>query len=231
MIAITFALPAESLGILRKLKSKRVADMENARIFHGKISGCEVAIFHTGIGRERCRHNIEKFLHAVEPKILISSGFAGSLTQDLEVGDLMVAKNFSDTDLMARTLESGLTLHNATLLTVASMVDSIEDRKRLARENSADAIDMETDVIAKSCAAHGVRMLSLRVISDSTEAPFPAPPRVLFDIGRQKTEFGKLLFYIVRNPAAIGRLIRFAGQIAKARNALTTTIPQVLERL
>ena len=36
-------------------------------------------------------------------------------------------------------------------------------------------------------------MLSLRVISDTAAAPFPAPPWVLFDLAQQKTKTGKLL--------------------------------------
>jgi hypothetical protein len=90
---------------------------------------------------------------------------------------------------------------------------------------------METEVIAKSCAAHGIRMLSLRVISDSTNAPFPAPPQVLFDLEDQQTKFSKLLPYLAKNPSAVGRLIRFSGQVGKARNALSVAIPEILQGL
>jgi adenosylhomocysteine nucleosidase len=256
MIAITFALPAESSGFMRKLKSKRTVVAENAKVFYGTISSREVAIFHTGVGRARCQQNIEKFLRAVKPEFLISSGFAGSLTDNLQVGDVIVGANVSDANLTARLLEggapatpqpsnwlergsrelapprfSGLTFPAVTLLTVPSMVDSLDERTRLAQQHSADAIDMETDVIAKSCAAHGIRMLSLRVISDSAEAPFPAPPQVLFDIEDQQTKFSKLLPYLAKNPSAVGRLIRFSGQVAKARNALAVAIPEILQML
>jgi hypothetical protein len=61
----------------------------------------------------------------------------------------------------------------------------------------------------------------LRVISDTPREPFPAPPPVLFDTERQRTNGAKLATYLLLHPTRIPRLIRFAKQIAHAREELT----------
>ena len=118
----------------------------------------------------------------------------------------------------------------AKLVTVDSMVDSAAERGELAERHGADAIDMETDIIARVCAANEIPMLSLRVISDSPTAPFPAPPHILFDISRQKTNFGKLIWYVLSHPSAIGALIRFGRQISRVRINLTEALVRAISR-
>jgi len=90
------------------------------------------------------------------------------------------------------------------------MIDSSEERNRIAQTTGAVAVDMETEFIARSCAEHGVPLVSLRVISDTPRHPLPAPPNVLFDLDEQRTNFGRLAFYVAKNPTAIWRLISFA---------------------
>jgi adenosylhomocysteine nucleosidase len=260
MIAITFALPAESSGILRRLNSKRVAVSKAGRIFSGQLAKCEVVIFHTGVGK-KASGNIEVFLESFRPQLLISSGFAGSLTDELQVGDLIVAENFSDPTVVSKLMEDGApatsenlpvrleqpvgsgsvelapspaheaVLKAVRLLTVPSMIDSTEERGRIAKQHNADAIDMETDMIAQFCSTRGIPLLSLRVISDSPTEPFPAPPRVLFDITRQKTNFRQLVPYIIAHPVAIGRLVTFARQVSRARAVLTNAIADAVAKL
>jgi nucleoside phosphorylase len=222
MIAITFALPAESSGVVGSLRERKT---EN-RVIYGKLSAREVAIFHTGVGRKACQPNIEHFLSVVRPTVLISTGFAGGVNQDLRPGDLIAAENYSDPALI-NYLEQvlyGTRMQKARLFTASSLVDSAEERNQIARNSAASAVDMETEVIAQACATRNIRMLSLRAISDTPTAPFPVPPSVLFDVNRQAISFTRLGWHIVRHPAAVSRLIRFSRQVDKARKELTGEI-------
>src|SRR6266576_348217 len=216
MIAITFALPAESSGIVNTLQAKRLSRENGVSLVFGEIQGEKIAVFHTGVGRPRSRQTIEPFFQLIRPQMLISSGFAGGLTDELRVGDVIIAENFSDPMLSRQIVDRGRDIRRVKLLTVEQMVDSLEERARIARQDSAAAIDMETDVIAQACAKYDVPIVSLRVVSDSPAAPFPAPPDVLFDLNRQRTNFRRLIPYVLAHPSAIGRLIRFARQISEA---------------
>ena len=211
MLAVTFALPDESREFVRLLGGRHE----------------EVIVLHTGVGEKACRTRIESFLDSQRFDFLISGGFAGGADPSLGVGDLLLAENFSDPQLLARA-QALLVSRVGRLVTTACVIESESDRAQLARENGAAAVDMETEWIALACAARKIPMLSLRAISDTAAAPFPAPPGVLFDLERQKTDAFKLATHLLRHPSRVVRLMRFARQIAAARATLGTALYELV---
>src|SRR6266508_1348924 len=187
MIAITFALPAESQEFLRSLSNKSRGDRNGTLTIRGKVDDRAIEVFHTGVGEKVCRQRLEKFLSATERirrgeqnqqfDCLISTGFAGALT------------------------------------------------------SGAAAVDMETEFIARACAAHSVPLLSLRVISDTPRELFPAPANVLFDIERQQTQILKLATHLLTHPTHVPRLVQFARRITRARKILADALVALLHGL
>jgi nucleoside phosphorylase len=232
VIAVTFALPAESQEFLRSLSNKSRADCSGIRITRGKIDDRMVEVLHTGVGEKVCRHRIGKLLQDKQIDCLISAGFAGALTDGLRVGDLLLAKNFSTVDLGKRWSSlSTLPIHLADMLTVPELIDSGEERMKLARASGAGAVDMETEFIARACAKLAVPLLSLRVISDTPRDLFPAPANVLFDIERQRTHIPSFATYLLAHPARIPHLIHFARRIARARKILANALGEIVRAL
>src|SRR5207249_5167629 len=231
MIAVTFALPAESSEFLRRLGNKFCTDRNGTRIIRGTVDDREIEVLHTGVGEKVCRQQVEKFLKDQQFEFLISAGFAGALNDQLHPGDLLVAKNFSTVDLNDSRSFSRLPIRTANLLTTPALIDSGEQRKRVARESGASAVDMETEFIARACAEHGIPLLSLRVITDTPREPFPAPPKILFDIERQRTHLVKLARFLLAHPNKIPRLIEFARRIARARKILATALVEIVKKL
>jgi len=90
---------------------------------------------------------------------------------------------------------------------------------------------METGAIVAVCNAHGIPLLSLRAISDTPTEPLPAPASVLFDIECQRTVYGRLFAYILRDPASALRLFRFSGRITRVRAALTEALVALLREI
>jgi nucleoside phosphorylase len=230
MIAITFALPAESSDFVRLLTKPIISAREGAESIRGEIHGRPVGVFHTGVGEKSCRAHIENFLHQQQFKYLISAGFAGALDEELQIGDLLLSENFSSPELLASPLldiaNDGLFL--GKLVTVPRIIDSKSERNRWAAEGGAEAVDMETEFIAAACAAHRVPILSLRVMSDTPSEPFPAPPEVLFDLEKQKTNLARLALYLVTHPGALMRLNIFRQRVALARRSLTSALDKLL---
>ena len=230
MIAVTFALPAESADFVRLLEKPMLNSREGVESIRGQIHGQSVAVMHTGVGERNCCAQIEPFLRRQQFKYLISAGFAGAIEKELRVGHLLLAENFSSPELLQSPHldlgEEGLFL--GKLVTVPEVVDSISERNRIAAKSSAAAVDMETEFIAAACAVHGLPMLSLRAISDTRSAPFPAPPAVLFNLAKQRTDFVRLALYLLSHPSAFGGLNRFRQQIAVARQSLTTALEKIL---
>jgi nucleoside phosphorylase len=227
-IAVTFALPSESSEFLRLLGNKSRANRNGISIVRGTIGHRSIDVIHTGVGENICRERIGKFLENQQFDILISAGFAGSLNHELQVNDLLVAKNFSTVDLKHASL-SNVSICAANMLTVPALIDSNEEREKLAHESRTSAVDMETKFIAQACTDHGIPLLSLRVITDTPTQPFPAPPNVLFDIQKQRTHFAVLAGFFLAHPSRVPGLVQFARRIARARKILASALNAIVQ--
>lgn len=215
MIAVTFALKSESSDFVR------IVD-------HHSLPNREIAVWHTGVGEKTTRARLANFLRANPPHLLISSGFAGALHNAWQPGELLIAENFSSPNVYPAARMALPNARSGRLQTIDAMVDSPTARAELARAHHADAVDMETAFIADACAARGIPMLSLRGISDTPAYPFPAPPAVLFDVERQRTNLPRLFFHVATHPASLGGFIKFVQQIAQTRAALADALQRLL---
>lgn len=230
MIAISFALPAESSDFVRLLTKPVIHAREGVESMRGQIHGRLVAVFHTGVGEKSCKARVENFLRQQQFKYLISTGFAGALDKELLIGSLLLSENFSSPELLSspHLASTGDALFLGKLVTVPGVIDSKPERDRLAAATGAAAVDMETEFIAAACAAHRVPILSLRVVTDTPSQPFPVPPNVLFDLEKQKTNFGRLALYLGTHPRALQRLGVFRQHVALARRSLTAALDRLL---
>jgi nucleoside phosphorylase len=232
MIAVTFALPAESSEFLRRLGNKSRADRNGLRIAHGTIDHRSIAVLHTGVGEKICRQRIGKFLENQQFDFLISAGFAGSLNHELQVNDVLLAKNFLTLDPKhTESSLSNVSIYRASMLTVPGLIDSREERERIARESGASAVDMETEFIARACAEHGIPLMSVRVITDTPTEQFPAPARVLFDVQQQRTRIAEFAKFFLVHPTRIPGLVRFSRRIARARTILTNALVEIARKI
>jgi nucleoside phosphorylase len=231
MIAVTFALSAESSEFSRRLGNKSRGDLNGIRTIRGTIDGRKIEVLHTGVGEKICRQRIGKFLGNQQFDFLISAGFAGSLNNEVQVNDVFVAKNFSTLDLKHAQSLPKVSIHAANMLTVPTLIDSSQERERMARESGASAVDMETEFIARACAVHGIPLLALRVITDTPTQPFPAPPSVLFDIQQQRTRIAVLAKFFLAHPTRMPGLVQFARRITRARKTLSNALVQVIHEL
>jgi adenosylhomocysteine nucleosidase len=230
MIAITFALPAESADFVRRLRNASHNSREGVESVRGQLHGRTVAVIHTGVGRKTCRDRMEILLRRENFECLISAGFAGALEKDLRVGHLLVSENFSSQELIssAKLELTNEAIFLGKLLTVPRMVESIADRAILNKQHAAAAVDMETEVIDELCRAHNLPMLSIRAISDTASEPFPGPATVLFDVAKQKTDFVRLGVYLITHPGAFGRLNAFRKRVTVARKALADALDRIV---
>jgi adenosylhomocysteine nucleosidase len=197
----------------------------------GRLAAQEVHIVHTGVGETVARARLNEYLQNNSPSFLISSGFAGATQEDYQLGDLILARNFSDPGVLTRA-ERILQEQNVRTVvgwTAAKIMNSAAEREQIWNQYQAIAVDMESRAIAEICAAHGLPMLSLRVLSDTPRDPLRIPSDILFDVQRQRTPMLRLLGYLAGHPSCIPKLIRFSGQIARIRRSLTEALLKVVE--
>jgi hypothetical protein len=143
---------------------------------------------------------------------------------------LFLAENFSDPQLFqtAQRVVREQRLRVGKLFTSSSIVDGAARRSEIAKTHHADAIDMETEMISRACRERGVRLLSLRGISDTPHEAFPVSPGLLFDLDRQKIPVAPLALHLLIKPGSIAGLLRFNRQINRARKELTAALTRVI---
>lgn len=226
MIAVTFALPAESSDFVRLLRNRRGSGKE----VRGSLHGRAISILHTGVGEQASRAAVVAFLQREPFAYLISAGFAGALHPELRVADVLLARNYSDDSFIERAgaRVEKMAIRISRLATAKLIIGSAAEREELAARTGAAAVDMESEFIAAACAGYALPMISLRSISDTITKPFPAPPHVLFNVAKQKTDAVQLALYLATHPATVVRLLRFSRQITKARSALTRALSDLI---
>ena len=236
MIAVTFALPAESSAFIRVLKGvRREGAVVSGNIGHRTLNTerrmQNLCVLHTGVGKTKSAERLGNFLSNEKPDLLIASGFCGGTNEELHPGDLVLGQNASDPVLLQKSRE---TLSGAIVGKIHSadrIIDRAADRYAIGRQHKAVAVDMETETIARLCANESIPMLALRVVSDSPNAPFPVPHNVLFDIEKQRTDFSLLWSHILRKPSSAVQLARFSKQISIAKTSLADALVAVLRAI
>ena len=230
---VTFALPDESRDFVRLLADPlRLAPRDHLSPVAGKLCGHPVVVLHTGVGHAAaCQHRLAAMLETGPFRAAISSGYAGGLAMDLRVADLLLGENHSDPGLLdaARAALRADSPHVGTLLTQPVAAETVAAKSALHADTRALAVDMETAWIASACAAANLPLLSLRVISDAADQPFPVPGHILFDAARQRPRYFALPLYLLLHPARVLPFVRFVRALPAARARLTRALTHLLQ--
>jgi adenosylhomocysteine nucleosidase len=216
MIAITFALPEESREFRRAIGAVRGTD----DMWRAEVENERVLIAHCGVGPAAAGKRIESLLGNDRPRMLIATGFAGALEPSLALGDLMLASNFSDPEMLAKAQRIAPHAAVGAMTSAALPVETAAAKSALAGASGAIAVDMETNVLAAACSRAGVPLLAVRAISDRAGEFLPVPFAVWFDLERQRPRPSALLGYLATHPIQIPAFARFVRGLAPARRAL-----------
>ena len=138
----------------------------------------------TGVGLQRAR-NCARDLPAWPFDAAVLGGFAGSLEEGLPSGSLFVADRVSNASgkclvpplvasLEACARRAGLPVQRGTLVSVADVVSDPRAKRRLAAEQGARAVDMESFALAEVLADRGIDFGIARVVLDGVSESLPA---------------------------------------------------------
>ena len=193
-IAFIFALGIEAGGLVDALKGVQTARQPHGIERAGKLAGREVVVVEAGIGAKAAARATAEAIKFYQPRWVVSAGFAGALDENLRRGHILMADEVANQNgerlaVGMKLQAAGKGLHVGRLLTVGEIIRRAADRRRLAAEHGAVACDMETFGVARACAEQGVRLLSVRIISDAVDDELPPELENLLE---QKTLAGKV---------------------------------------
>ncbi len=200
LIGIIGAMDIEVDGIVASMQNTTTEEISGVKFIKGSLSNNEIVIAKCGIGKVFASICAQTMILKYHPDVIINSGVAGSLSSDLGVLDVVVAKNVvqHDMDTSAigdpKGLISGINVIyidtnevvadtllkacgdiscNARLGTIASgdkFIASKSDKDFIKSEFGAIACEMEGASVGQVCYVNNVPFGILRAISDGEGA-------------------------------------------------------------
>ena len=185
-IAILGAVSEEIAGIKREINISDRVRLDKSEAWFGKYQGRNIVLVRTGVGRKRAQNATQQVIDKFNPEVIISMGYAGALTEVLNVGDLFVAntilspesdstsfemddpKNLKWLELAKKTPPpENVKLKIGRLITVDMVVHTPKAKKELGSRFRAEAVEMETLEIALLARVNKIAFISIRGISDA----------------------------------------------------------------
>ena len=215
---------------------------------YGRIGNTQVALAASGIGMRRAAENAHRVFGEVHDVDLVTlTGVAGALTDDLEIGDLVLADHLmtreGDNAQPARTIEvprehlemvslaldtAGINHARGGILTVKYPLATETEKRHAGRSTDAIAVDMETAVIALEAAARGIPFVAMRTIMDTVEHDL-AGAGLADENGKVRPL--KAAVVLAKNPAMVAGLVRLVRNLRKASDAMAVAVDAVARRL
>lgn len=202
----------------------------------------------TGVGKEKALAAISSLLNDdPRPSLVLSIGFAGSLSDELSIGDLVLAKRLLSTDgspplkidsrLFQQAedaiLENAMPFVRRDTLTTDRLVRTINERERLAREFHAQAVSLEDYWVCSAAARAGVPFVSVRAITDTTHQDLPPYIEEIM-LQREARQGMRVILNSLAKPGRLPKLMSLASGAKKAQKSLDvfakTFVTQAIHR-
>jgi adenosylhomocysteine nucleosidase len=201
-----------------------------------------VLVVETGMGQANVARAMDWLLDQpkldnvlYQPKLILFAGFAGALTEDLHIGDIVLADEIVDLHghrwrtTWPNPLPDGSwipPLHQGRLLTVDHLITSPQEKYRLGQEHQAQAVEMESALFASRCTQAGIPFGCVRAISDEVTTPLAPALATLLSGGTVSP--WRLLSELARHPGLIFHLLRLARDTKRAAQQLGLALGELL---
>ncbi|MCL1925469.1 MAG: 5'-methylthioadenosine/adenosylhomocysteine nucleosidase [Defluviitaleaceae bacterium] len=190
MIAIIGAMEEEVSYFKSIMKVEELFEIASLKFSKGQLLGKEVIIVKSGVGKVNAAICTQILIDYFKPKQLINIGIAGSLRDDLKIGDVIAGGDFvyNDVDVtpfgynknQLPGMESEIIKGDRPLLFLAedsgaiagiitsgdTFVANLDSAERIREETDADCVEMESVAIAHTCFLNKIPFLAVRGISD-----------------------------------------------------------------
>ncbi len=197
-IAIMGAMPEEVEPIVAKLDELKETVYGANTYYEGLYNGQEVVVAYSKIGKVFATLTATMLIEKFGCGMLLFSGVAGAISDQLKIGDLIIADGLCQhdlditafghpfgyvpegevcipTDISLRNIakevakEKGLVLKEGIIATGDQFVANADRKEWIGSEFKADALEMEGASVAVVCSALNVPFFILRAISDSAD--------------------------------------------------------------
>ncbi len=164
------------IGLLFAMKKEvpgRITYKKTGRVEVYKLKYHTIGVIVSGVGQKNAANAAKKICEEFAPDYLISSGFCGGLTDNLDAGNFIIADKvcYESNEIVlnsrqAEDIEKFLTdkLINYRTGKFQTFDKGITSRKQVL--DDVIAVDMESFSIAKAAGSYNIPLVIIRVISD-----------------------------------------------------------------
>jgi uridine phosphorylase len=160
----------------------------------------------------------------VQPKRVITAGFAGGLNPRLKFGTIVYEEDFNagfGPQLeQAGAVRATFYCHRRVAITAA-------EKAALWQSTGADAVEMESSVIRNICREQKIPGATIRVISDDASQELPLDFNALMT-PEDRIHYPKLIWAVLSRPGRIGKLMEFQQQTVAASRRLGAALAELL---
>lgn len=185
-----------------------------------------VSVLVTGIGRKNAEKSVAEFFAKTVPARVFTCGFAGGLNPDLAIGDLV----FQTTEENLRAALVAVGAKPAKFFCANRVAITVAEKKQCRDETGCDVVEMESEAIAKLCAARQIPCATLRVISDTAGQDLPLDFNALMT-SDYKLSSSKLAFALMKSPGAVPRLLELQRNTQLGAQKLADVLGALLRLL
>jgi len=164
-ILICAALKSELIPVKEHLNQEKIPE------------SIEVEFLKTGMGISNIKTKLADLLEKNKYDYVINSGTAGSLKEDLHVGEIFIPTKIEYFDnqkklntYLTHNIETNTNWKTGILVTSDKDITTTTDREKLKAKTKAEAVDMEAFEAAKLCKSNDISFISVKVISDYADS-------------------------------------------------------------
>ena len=218
MIGLIAALPLESKALFRYIKKWKRTTIGTYRAYRFQLNDRNCLLVTSGMGLECARDATHALIAGSNLQLLVSFGIAGAVHSDLNIGDVVVARN---TCLLKKGLLGqfrSLACLSEEAWNAAVQILQQDDAHlvsgsaittqgsqailQVLEEITHPVLEMETTGIAQVASEMGIPLVSIRSVSDGPRSPIPFDLEAILD-EKENIRVGKLLGVVFRHPQII----------------------------
>jgi adenosylhomocysteine/aminodeoxyfutalosine nucleosidase len=198
MIGIMSAMVEELEPILERVEVKDKIDHFNNRFYLAEFEGKELVLAYSKIGKVNAAITASVMIERFGVDVLLFSGVAGGIDEDLKIGDLIIASKVTQHDVDLSVFgykygfipesqiyfdcdeslnklafkvadDMGIKLKKGIIASGDQFIHSKEKKEWIREVFGASAIEMEGGAVGCVCWNGGVPFFMLRAISDTAE--------------------------------------------------------------
>jgi adenosylhomocysteine nucleosidase len=243
-IGIITAMPEETRAIIRALHQTQKIRTGGRTLHHAQLSGHEIVIAEAGMGFDNATVAARQLISELSPDLMVSAGFCGGISAELQVGDAVVATGLTIVSenvledvpvtipaigrvFVSRQAGEGQRVFAGLFATTTTIMQ----KSRLAAQLPADVpfpvVEMESAAIALLAGENGIPFVGLRTVSDPFDEELGFSLDEFCD-ERMRIRIPKVLLTIARKPRLIPQLIRLARNSRIAGASLSRAMERFL---